>query len=54
MAYYKAPGYIAFVDKLPLTPTQKIQRAALKELALQLLDDPDTIATGHMKKRQAS
>ncbi len=54
MAYYKAPGYIAFVDKLPLTPTQKIQRAALKELALQLLEDPDTIATGHMKKRQAS
>jgi acyl-coenzyme A synthetase/AMP-(fatty) acid ligase len=54
MAYYKAPGYIAFVDKLPLTPTQKIQRAALKELALQLLDDPDTIVTGHMKKRQAS
>jgi len=54
MAYYKAPGYIAFVDKLPLTPTQKIQRAALKDLALLLLDDPDTIVTGHLKKRQAS
>jgi acyl-CoA synthetase (AMP-forming)/AMP-acid ligase II len=54
MAYYKAPGYIAFVDKLPLTPTQKIQRAALKDLALQLLDHPDTVFTGHMKKRQAS
>ncbi|WP_428686432.1 AMP-binding protein [Roseibium sp.] len=54
MAYYKAPGYIAFVDKLPLTPTQKIQRAALKEMALRLLDNPDTIVTGHLKKRQAS
>ena len=54
MAYYKAPGYIAFVDRLPLTPTQKIQRAALKEMALQLLEDPGTIVTGHMKKRQAS
>lgn len=54
MAYYKVPGYIAFVDKLPLTATQKIQRAALKELAVRLLEDPDTVATGHLKKRQAS
>ncbi len=53
MAYYKAPGYIAFVDKLPLTATQKIQRARLKEMAVRLLEDPDTIATGHLKKRQA-
>ncbi|CTQ63287.1 AMP-binding protein [Roseibium album] len=54
MAYYKAPGFIAFVDKLPLTATQKIQRAALKDLAVQLLEDPDTVATGYLKKRQAS
>jgi acyl-coenzyme A synthetase/AMP-(fatty) acid ligase len=54
MAYYKVPGYIAFVDKLPLTATQKIQRAALKELAVRLLEDPDTVATRHLKKRQAS
>ncbi|MET1416551.1 AMP-binding protein [Roseibium sp. HPY-6] len=53
MAYYKAPGFIAFVDKLPLTATQKIQRAALKEMAGRLLHDPDTVATGHLKKRQA-
>ena len=26
LAYYKAPGYVAFVDALPLTPSQKIQR----------------------------
>ena len=54
MAYYKAPGYIAFVDKLPLTATQKIQRAALKEMSVRLLEDPDTVATGHLKKRQAN
>ena len=33
LAYYKAPGYVAFVDALPLTPSQKIQRGQLRELA---------------------
>ena len=33
LAYYKAPGYVAFVDALPLTPSQKIQRGELKALA---------------------
>lgn len=37
MAYYKVPGYIAFVDALPVTATQKIQRAALKALAAERL-----------------
>jgi acyl-coenzyme A synthetase/AMP-(fatty) acid ligase len=32
LAYYKAPGFIAFVDALPLTATQKIQRGVLKAL----------------------
>ena len=54
MAYYKAPGHIAFVDELPLTATQKIQRATLKDLAAKLLTDPQTIATAHLKKRQAN
>jgi len=31
MAYYKVPGHIAFVDSLPLTPTQKIQRKTLTQ-----------------------
>ena len=53
MAYYKIPGYIAFVDTLPLTPTQKIQRAELKRLAATLVDDVDTIDTRYLKKRQA-
>lgn len=54
MAYYKAPGYIAFVDQLPLTATQKIQRSALKDLVTGLLDDPNTVVTAHLKKRQGS
>ncbi|QBF30494.1 AMP-binding protein [Thalassococcus sp. S3] len=54
MAYYKVPGYIAFVDDLPLTPSLKIQRKALKELALELLDGPDTHRLTHLKKRQVA
>ena len=54
MAYYKVPGFIAFVDALPLTATQKIQRIELKAQALRLLGSPDTIATGHLKKRQVA
>jgi len=53
MAYYKVPGYIAFVDALPLTSTQKIQRSQLNTLAQQLLTDPATENTVHLKKRQA-
>lgn len=54
MAYYKAPGHIAFVDGLPLTATQKIQRAELKKQAAHLLSDPTTINTVKLKKRQAA
>ncbi len=53
MAYYKAPGHIAFVDELPLTSTQKIQRGVLKSLAADLAADPATHHTAHLKKRQA-
>jgi len=36
LAYFKVPGYIVFVDALPTTSTQKVQKASLKPLA----DDP--------------
>jgi acyl-CoA synthetase (AMP-forming)/AMP-acid ligase II len=52
LAYYKAPGYVAFVSALPVTATQKIQRGALKELVADLAKRPDTIDTRTMKKRQ--
>ncbi len=52
MAYYKVPGYIAFVTDLPLTATNKIQRAALKSLATDLLADATTIDLRKSKKRQ--
>jgi acyl-coenzyme A synthetase/AMP-(fatty) acid ligase len=53
LAYYKAPGYVAFVDALPLTPSQKIQRGQLREMAQSLPGQAHCIDTRSMKKRQA-
>lgn len=38
LAYYKVPGYIAFVTELPTTSTQKIRKADLGPLVGQPLD----------------
>jgi acyl-CoA synthetase (AMP-forming)/AMP-acid ligase II len=53
LAYYKAPGYVAFVDALPLTLSQKVQRAQTKALAQTLPGQPNCIDTRAMKKRQS-
>ena len=53
LAYYKAPGYVAFVATLPLTATNKVQRGVLKELAHALSTAPATIDTRAMKRRGA-
>jgi acyl-coenzyme A synthetase/AMP-(fatty) acid ligase len=53
LAYYKAPGYVAFVEALPLTATNKVQRGVLKALAGELQSAPATIDTRAMKKRSA-
>jgi acyl-coenzyme A synthetase/AMP-(fatty) acid ligase len=37
LAYFKAPGYIAFVDELPRTSSEKPQRGRLKQLCAELL-----------------
>ncbi len=52
LAYYKAPGYIAFVEALPLTTSQKVQRGELRTLALQLHNQSNCIDTVALKKRQ--
>lgn len=52
LAYYKAPGYIAFVSELPLTITNKVQRGELKALASTLPGTPMCIDTRALKKRQ--
>ena len=52
LAYFKVPGYVVFVDAVPLTSTNKIQRGELKTKALALLQSPECINTNHLKKRQ--
>jgi acyl-CoA synthetase (AMP-forming)/AMP-acid ligase II len=51
LAYFKVPGYVVFCEALPLTPTEKIQRARLKELAQGMLTGPACIDLRALKKR---
>jgi acyl-CoA synthetase (AMP-forming)/AMP-acid ligase II len=53
LAYYKAPGYVAFVESLPLTATQKVQRSELKVLARGLPGTAGCVDTRHLKRRQS-
>lgn len=34
LAYFKAPGHVAFLDELPVTSTNKVQKARLADFAL--------------------
>jgi acyl-CoA synthetase (AMP-forming)/AMP-acid ligase II len=51
LAYYKAPGYVAFVPAVPLTSTHKIQRGALKELVAATIGSEICVDTRALKKR---
>lgn len=51
LAYYKAPGWVAFVDALPLTASQKIQRGELKALAQALPGQARCVDTRALKRR---
>jgi acyl-coenzyme A synthetase/AMP-(fatty) acid ligase len=52
LAYYKVPGWLAFVTELPLTATQKVQRTELKARARDLPGTPGCIDTRPLKRRQ--
>ncbi len=54
LAYYKAPGHVAFVDALPMTASQKIQRGELRTLAAAALGQAHCIETVALKKRSGS
>ena len=53
MAYYKVPGWIAFVDALPVTATQKLMRGELRALAERVAATPDCHDVRALKKRVA-
>jgi acyl-coenzyme A synthetase/AMP-(fatty) acid ligase len=52
LAYYKAPGYVAFVDALPVTLSQKVQRGQLRDWARDLPTQVHCIDVRALKKRQ--
>ena len=52
LAYYKIPGYIAFTDSLPLTPSEKPKRAEIKALAAAMLHRGECYDVRHLKQRQ--
>ena len=51
LSYFKAPGYVHFCEALPLTPTEKIQRAELKRMACDALGAARVIDARALKKR---
>jgi acyl-CoA synthetase (AMP-forming)/AMP-acid ligase II len=54
LAYFKAPGYVGLCERLPLTATEKIQRAQLKELGAQLLATSTCVDLRSLKKRTSA
>ena len=51
LAYYKAPGYVAFVDALPVTSTNKVQKTQLAAFGADPLNAPECFDLRSFKKR---
>jgi acyl-CoA synthetase (AMP-forming)/AMP-acid ligase II len=51
LAYFKVPGYIAFVPELPLTASQKLQRGVLRTRSQSLVDEGRAFDLRNHKKR---
>ncbi len=51
LTYFKTPGYIAFVEELPLTASQKLKRGEMKTLCVKLISEGKVFDLRHLKKR---
>jgi len=51
LSYFKVPGWVAFVEALPLTASQKVARGELKAMARQLVGGPHCVDTRGLKRR---
>ena len=54
LVYFKLPGYLAFVEALPLTASQKLQRGVLKTLSHTLVEAGRVFDLRALKKRPAN
>jgi acyl-coenzyme A synthetase/AMP-(fatty) acid ligase len=51
LSYFKVPGWVAFVESLPLTASQKVARGELKVVAQRMVGGPDCVDTRGLKRR---
>jgi acyl-CoA synthetase (AMP-forming)/AMP-acid ligase II len=51
LSYFKVPGWVVFVQSLPLTASQKVARGELKAMAQRLVTQPGCIDTRGLKRR---
>jgi acyl-CoA synthetase (AMP-forming)/AMP-acid ligase II len=51
LSYFKVPGWVVFVDALPLTASQKVARGELKALAQSFLASAECVDTRALKRR---
>jgi acyl-CoA synthetase (AMP-forming)/AMP-acid ligase II len=49
LAYHKLPGYAAFIDGLPLSSTQKLQRGEIKAMAAEMVAQGAAIDLRNLK-----
>jgi acyl-CoA synthetase (AMP-forming)/AMP-acid ligase II len=52
LTYFKTPGYIAIVDSLPLTASQKVSRGEVRKMAAMRVTSNDCIDLRELKKRK--
>jgi acyl-CoA synthetase (AMP-forming)/AMP-acid ligase II len=51
LSYFKVPGWVAFVETLPLTASQKVARGELKAMAQGLIGRQGCVDTRGLKRR---
>jgi acyl-CoA synthetase (AMP-forming)/AMP-acid ligase II len=52
LAYFKAPGFVAFIDALPTTSTNKVQKTKLADFGANPLEAPACFDLRDRKKRE--
>jgi acyl-CoA synthetase (AMP-forming)/AMP-acid ligase II len=53
LQYFKIPGYVAFVDSLPTTSSQKLQRGEIRALGRAIVDQGSAFDLRALKRKQA-
>jgi acyl-CoA synthetase (AMP-forming)/AMP-acid ligase II len=52
LQYFKIPGYVAFVDTLPTTSSQKLQRGEIRKLGRAIVDQGRAFDLRTLKRKQ--